>query len=452
LLGTLEDFVRDPLRQPLRLRETYGDVIRQRLGPFLAHTLLHPDDIKHVLQDNAANYCRGKFYDKFKPFFGHGLLTMDGKEWLLHRRLAQPYFHRRAVAAMAGTMTECIDAMLQRWAASAALGGPVDVIPEMMRLTLSVLGRIVFRVDLGDEAGAVGPAVRFGLEAIMPQGTLNDLLPLWLPTPHGRRVRRAQRTLRRIMDRVIEEHRRGEHGDDDLVSMLLAARDEETGQGLSHTQVRDELMTIFLAGHETTGTGLAWTLYELARHPAAWRRAAAEVAQVVGGGRPEVADLPRLPYTRMVVDEALRLHPPIWTFPRDAIGDDEIAGYHVPARSTIFLSPYSTHRHPAFWEDPETFDPQRFTPERAAGRPRYAYFPFGGGQRQCIGNHMALMQMQLAVAMIVQRYRLDVVPGHSVECGALLSLRPLGGIPLTITALGPGETRPAVPASTTPGG
>jgi cytochrome P450 len=219
----------------------------------------------------------------------------------------------------------------------------------------------------------------------------------------------------------------------DLVGMLLAAQDAGTGERMTDRQVRDEVMTIFLAGHETTSVALTWTFYLLSQHPAVAAKLRSELDAVLGGRAPTVDDLANLPYNRMVIDEALRLYPPAWVLSRTPLADDVIGGYRIPKGSNVFLSPYVTHRHPAFWDDPERFDPERFTPERAAGRPRFAYFPFGGGPRQCIGNNFALLEAQLLLATIFQRYRLELWPEHQVGLLPLITLRPKGGLPIGLS-------------------
>jgi cytochrome P450 len=258
-------------------------------------------------------------------------------------------------------------------------------------------------------------------------GSMAQLLPSWMPIPYNQRVKRDRAALHQLMDRIIAAHQDGSRPGD-LVSLLLAARDPDSGRPLTHTEIRDELMTIFLAGHETTGTGLSWMLYAMSKHPHVREQLEAEVDAVLGGRTPGLDDLARMPYSRMVVQEALRMYPPIWLYPRDAMADDEVGGFHIPQGSSVFLTPYVTHRHPAFWDNPEAFDPERFTSEQVASRPRFAYFPFGGGQRQCIGNNMALLQMQLLLVMMAQRFRLQVVSGHPVEYAFLVSLRPVHGI------------------------
>jgi cytochrome P450 len=300
----------------------------------------------------------------------------------------------------------------------------------MMHLSLQILSKIMFSMDLGDELERVAPAVRFSLTAMIFTGSMAQLLPEWLPIPYNLRVKRHRDTLHQLMDKIIETHRSGETRED-LVSLLLSAQDPQSGKALSETEIRDELMTIFLAGHETTGTGLSWMLYMLSKNPAVRTKLEHEIGEVLGGRTPTLGDLTQMPYSRMVVEESLRMYPPIWLYPRQAVQDDEIGGYHIPAGSSVFLTPYVTHRHPAYWEKPDEFDPERFTPDKVAARPRFAYFPFGGGQRQCIGNHMAMMQLQTVLIMITQRYRLEPLPEHPVSHAFLVSLRPVNGIQMT---------------------
>jgi cytochrome P450 len=428
VMGNLDAFKRGPVQMILDLHRQYGDVVRNRLGPYLTHALIHPDQIEYVLKDNAGNYIRGQFYDRFKLFFGEGLLTTDGDHWLRHRRIAQPLFHRRRIDAMATAMADCADEMLRRWDARPDDGQPFDILPEMMRVSIAVLSRVMFNVDLGDSAGKIAGPVELAIRAMMPQTEPGKMLPLWVPTGFNRKIAKARRTLDQVVRNVIEERRAKNLEQDDLITMFLGARDEQTGEGLPTKEIHDEVMTILLAGHETTGTGLAWSLYSLSRHPAVRRRLKAELDAVLGDRPPTLADLPNLPYLKQVVEEVLRMYPPIWGYTRDAVGDDEVGGYHIPAGSTVFLSPYATHRHRAFWDNPEAFDPDRFAPEQAAKRPRFAYFPFGGGQRQCIGINMAILQTQIIVAMVTQRYELEAIPGHPVEYGRVVSLRPIRGI------------------------
>jgi cytochrome P450 len=429
VMGNLPAFREDAIKMLMDLQREYGDVARQRLGPYLVHSVTHPEGVRHVLQGNYKNYSRGKFYENFKLFFGDGLLTTDGEYWLRHRRMAQPLFHRKVVDQCTDTATAAIAAMLDRWESERE---PVELVGEMMHVSLSILGRVVFNMDFSGYAHVITPAVLVGLKTMMPQGNLNDFLPRWVPTPYNRRLSGAQNTLRDVMHKVIREHEVGGDGTIDLITLLQSAKDTETGRALTDQELHDEVMTIFMAGHETTGNGMAWTLYAVAEHPKVRERLEAEVDEVLGGRPPTLEDLANLPYTKMVVDESLRVYPPIWGYTRDPIADDEIDGYHIPAGSTIFLSPYVTQRHPDVWDDPERFDPERFAPGRVESYPPFSYFPFGGGSRKCIGFHLALLQMQLVTAMVAQRFRVETVPGHPVEYGRMVALRPAHGIRATL--------------------
>ena len=434
LLGRLSRFQRDPLRMLLELQREYGGLVRFRLGPYLVHQVTDPEAIRAVLHDRDADYRRGRFYARFRLFFGRGMLTTDRESWRRRRRESQPFFHPPRLDASAPVITERTAAMLDRWRALAERGEAFDIVPALMGLSLDVLGRMLLGMELSEDMGRIGPAVRFSLKAMIMTGEIDQMLPRWLPTRYNRTLRRSKRVLDETIDHVVGEHRNGRCPAPDLVSTLLAARDPETGEPWTDREVHDELMTIFLAGHETTGCGLAWTLYAIAEHPEVRARLEEELARVLGDRAPEARDLPRLPYLCRVVDESLRRYPPIWLFPRDANVDGVLGGCHVPADTSILLTPYASHHNPGYWDDPEAFDPDRFLPDRSAGRPHYAYLPFGGGRRKCIGYHLALLELRLIVAMVVQRFRLRVVPEQSVVCGPLVSLRPLHGIRVTLEA------------------
>jgi cytochrome P450 len=431
LLGNAGALQRDPLGFGLTMTHQYGDVVRMRFFAWPAYLVNHPEGVKHILQVNQLNYNKDLYpYKALKPLLGRGLVTNDGEGWLHQRHLMQPAFHRKRLTAFGTLMTGATVAMLDRWEDLADRNQPLDVAAEMLRLALCIAGKALFSIDLSDETRTIGQAVT----------TVNKLLtaylstpfpPLNVPTPRNRRLQVAYRTLDQVVHGIITQRRQQITDPGDLLSMLLAARDEETGQGMDDQQVRDEVITLLLAGHETVSTALTWTWYLLSHYPDVERRLHTELETVLGGQRPAVDHLAKLSYTRMVLEEALRLYPPAWVFGRKAIADDEIGGYFIPAKSMIVLSPYLTHRHPAFWENPELFDPERFTPERSAGRPHYTYFPFGGGPRMCIGSTFALMEMQLILATVAQRYQLHLVPGHPVEPEALLSLRPRYGLRMT---------------------
>ncbi len=431
-IDSLQDGTRTAWSFPVWMAQHYGDIVRIRLLFWPAYLVNHPDGVKHVLQENQQNYHKDLYpYKILKPLLGQGLVTNDGESWLQQRHLMQPAFHRKRLAAFSTLMTDATVSMLDQWQRFAERDQPLDVAAEMLHLTLRIAGQALFNIDLSDESHTVGQAV----------ATVNKLLseylsapfpPLSIPTPRSRRLQAARRTLDQVVHDIIVQ-RRQQHADTgDLLSMLLLTCDEATDQGMNERQVRDEVMTLLIAGHETVATALIWSWYLLSQHPEVERRLHSELDEVLSGHLPTVDHLNRLSYTRMVIEEVLRLYPPAWVFGRKAIADDEIGGYFIPASSMIVLSPYITHRHPAFWKHPEAFDPERFAPVQAAGRPHYAYFPFGGGPRICIGNNFALMEMQLVLATLSQHYQLRLVPGHPVEPEALLSLRPRAGLPMTL--------------------
>jgi cytochrome P450 len=428
-LGFFIEARRDPFGYPAALAAEFGDVVRIP-GPFRGHILFHPDHVKHVLQDNNRNYVKGKLIAKAKPLLGEGLFTSEGDFWRRQRRLAQPAFHRQRIESFATTMTDATSRALDRW--QSARQAPLDLMAAMSDLTLGIVGRTLFSIDLAGDTNEVGRAMLVALEHLTHLVTHPFALPLALPTPRNLRFRRARRDLDRVVFDIIAQRRRTGADAPDFLSMLLQASDADTGERMSDRQLRDEVMTFVLAGHETTAVTLAWTWHLLADHPDVESRVRAEVAAALGSRVPTIADLPQLRFTRQVIDETLRLFPPVSGIGRQAINTDEVGGFEIPANSIIFLSPYVTHRHRDWWDNPDQFDPDRFTPERSASRHRFAYFPFSGGPRLCIGNEFALMEAQLILAMIVQRYRLTRVPGHTPQPELRVTMRPRNGVLMTL--------------------
>ena len=438
LVGALPGFRRDALATLLNATREHGDAVRIDLGPQRFTLLSHPDHVRHVLQHNPGNYAKG--YDKLRALLGNGLVLNEGESWLRQRRLMQPAFHRRRIARFAEVVTAETEEMLGRWDARSPGGQSLDVAREMTRLAQGIIVKTMFGSDVGPEGDEIAKAFDVALSGI----NLRFLLPLWfgrLPVPANRRFERALATLDSTVHRIVQERRReARDGTDDLLSMLMEARDEESGEAMSDRQLRDEVMTVYLAGHETTAMALSWLWYLLSKNPESARKVREEVADVAGHGALGVEHLPRLSYTRMVVDETLRLYPSAWLLSRKAIEDDRIGPYLIPAGTTLFLSPFVTHRRPDLWENPEGFDPERFAPGRDDGGPRYAYFPFGGGPRLCIGNNFALMEATLIVASVARRYRLDLVPGREVKVRERGSLVPHPGMPMVPRAVTNGQS------------
>jgi cytochrome P450 len=341
---------------------------------------------------------------------------------------------------LAGVMADAARDAASEWQTIASNGEPVDVAQEMMRLTRTIVLRALLGADLGPFTAGVDQAwtiinERVG-ESFWSLG-LTDRLP----TPKYRRFRAAQAVLRGAVDHAISQRRRSQTDSADLLSLLLSARDEETGEAMTDEQLRVEVTTFLLAGQETTSLALTWTWYLLSQHPDAQRRLEEEIDVVLDGRSPEYDDLASLPYTRMVIDEAMRLYPPAWGFSRQALADDELGGFRLPRGWLAFIVPYVLHRLPGVWADPEAFDPDRFLPEATAARPKFVYLPFGAGPRQCIGSHFALIEAQLVMATLAQRYRLRLVPGHRVEPWPLITLRPRFGMPMTIERRTPSHPR-----------
>ena len=422
---------RNPTAVFMSAARRFGDVVYFKIGPRRGYLITNPADVRHVLQDNARNYHKSPLYDKLRVSLGNGLLTSEDEFWLRQRRIAQPAFHRQRIAALASVMAEAARDAAAQWQAIASGGRPVDVAEEMMRLTRTVVLRALLGADLGPFAAKVDHAW-----TIINQHIGESFWSLGftdrLPTSKYRRFQAARAVLRAAVDHVISQRRRSPSDSADLLSMLLSARDEETGEAMTDEQLRVEVTTFLLAGQETTSLALTWTWYLLSQHPGAQRRLEEEIDAVLNGRPPEYADLVNLPYTRMVIDEAMRLYPPAWGFSRQALADDELGGFHLPRGWLAFVIPYVLHRLPAFWQDPEAFDPERFLPERSADRPKFVYLPFGAGPRQCIGNQFALIETQLIVATLAQRYRLHLVPRHRVEPWPLITLRPRFGMPMII--------------------
>ena len=434
VVGNLPELARDPIAFFLDTRRTYGDIFRYRFGPRTVYFVAHPDAVKHVLQDNYTNYRKHTAYDKIRPLVGEGLLTSEGESWLKNRRLAQPVFHRQRIGTFAEMMTEETLLMMERWRRFEPQE-PFDLLPEMMRLTLTVVGRSLFSKDIGGEADKIGAALTFALHHANTRSLqLVDLSKL--PIPNNVRFNRAVGVLDDLVYSLVAERRASGKDEGDLLSMLLHAQDADTGESMSDRQLRDEVMTLFLAGHETTANALSWIFYLLSKHTLVTQKLFNEVDAVLGRRTATLEDTPNLTYTRQVIDEGLRLYPPAWIIGRQTLQDDRVGGAFIPAGSDVTISPLVTQRHPLFWSNPEGFDPGRFTPERSKQRHRFAYFPFGGGPRVCIGNNFALLEMTLTLATVLQRYELHLASGYPVETHPGITLRPKEGVFMTLKRRG----------------
>lgn len=442
LIGNSRALLKDNLGFVMKMAREYGDVVHYRMGPMPVYQVNHPEGVKRILQDNNRNYSKDTFDLPFvNMLLGNGLVTSQGDTWLRQRRLMQPVFHHRYVTALVEQMADATAGMLDRWQQNEGSGRPLDIAEEMMSLTLDIVNQALFTSTVSDETEAIRQAMAFLAEDLAFRFQLPFYPPPFVPTLRNIRFKRALATLDRTIQGIIDGRRAllatadlEEDEPQDLLSLLMAARDEETGEGMDDRQLRDEVITMFIAGHETTALALSWAWYLLSAHPDVERKLHEELASELNGRAPTAADLPNLIYTRMVIDETVRLYPPAWISNRQSVNEDVICGYHIPAGSFVAFSPYVTHRDPDLWTDPERFDPERFANGQEKSRPRYAYFPFGGGPRQCIGKGFALVEAQLILATVAQRYRLRLAPGHEVQPQALMTLRPKGGMPMVLEA------------------
>ncbi|HST08056.1 MAG TPA: cytochrome P450 [Gemmatimonadaceae bacterium] len=425
---TMLQFARRRLPFLVESARKYGDIVLFRVGNERVYLFNHPDLIRDVLVTNQKNFTKSRALVRAKRVLGEGLLTSEGDFHLRQRRLAQPAFHRDRIAGYARSMVDYAERVRSRWSS----GESLDVREEMMRLTLAIVGKTLFSADVEREAGQIGEALNTTFAAfnigILPFSELLEKLPL----PYIKRFEAARVRLDETIYRIIDERRATGEDSGDLLSMLLLAQDTEgDGGGMTDTQVRDEAMTIFLAGHETTANALSWTWYLLSLNPEAEVRFHREV-DALGDRLPAPADMPRLSYTRMILAESMRLYPPAWAVGRRAINEFEAGGYRIPARSMVVMSQYITHRDSRFYPDPERFDPDRWLPELSSSRPKFSYFPFGGGTRICIGEQFAWMEGVLLLATIAQKWSLRYTGTAAPEIEPRITLRPRGSLPMRI--------------------
>lgn len=409
----------------------HGDTFRLRFGTRSITVIVHPDDVERVLVSERDNFFKGPSYDPFRLLVGDGLVTSEGELWRGRRRIAQPAFNKGSVAALAGKMTRATATMLDAWAPRLQVGVEFDIYEELLALTMWIIGDTLFGLDLRGTIDRSAEAFSVALDELSRRGNEMVRLPLSWPTPGNRRLQRALATLDRTVHGIVAQRRASDERPDDLLSALLAGHDER-GQPLDDQALRDEVITFFLAGHETTALLLSWTWYMLMTRPDIQEALHAEVDAVLGGRTPTAEDVARLPYTRMVLQEALRLYVPTWSGARDVGATTRLGRYVVDPGEIVIYLPYFTHRHPEFWDDPEVVRPERFTPEASANRHKFAYVPFSAGPRMCIGNHFSLMEGALILAMISQRYRFSLSPRARIEPQFQITMRPRHGVRLRV--------------------
>ena len=423
----------EPLAYVDELWRQYGDLIRLPVMPgFNIVIAIHPAAMEHVLSTHVERYGKADFFlDAMGAVQGKGLFTSEGDFWRSHRRLMQPAFQQQQIVRLHGVMLSCVQDLIRELEETE--GEVIDIAEKMTSLTLKIVSLGLFSVDVSDESDRLRSALLSAIRYVYSRVTSPLAAPLWVPTRQNREFRAAKRAIDEFVLKIIRSRRENLGEQVDLLSMLLSAEDEETGEGLSDVELLNEVITLINAGHETSATALAWTWQLLGTHPEAMARMYSEVDSVLQGGEPSLEKLPQLQYARRVFDESLRLCPPgMGLAPRVAGEDDEIQGYFIPKGSIVNLSTYYTLRHPEFWENPEMFDPDRFLPERAAGRPKHTYIPWGAGPHVCIGKNFALMEVMMVLSAIAQRFEVELVSKQPVEIDPRFTLRPKDGVKVVL--------------------
>ena len=418
-IKSLIDFYRDPIRLFAELQQQYGDIVRLEGVGYCAHLVTQPEHIKHVLQDNAKNYHLSGIFDQTMPVVGKGLTTNNGPSWLRQRRMVQVAFQHKYISEYADTIISVTEEGLQRWCEQIKRDQPFNIDTEILKINLQILGRLLFSVDFKSDDPLLNAL------AIVRKATIENARAI-IRFPYNQKFKNAVQLLDEYAYNQIAQ-RKNENLHVDILSILMEATDEK-GNKMTNIELHDEIMTLFFAAYEDVANALAWTWYLLTQHPNIESKLQAEINNTIGDRLPIAGDLFQLPYLSMLVDEVLRLYPTTWSLLRDAVNDDEIGSFHIPAKSMIILDLHLTHRLPQYWTDPERFDPEHFSPEQSKGRSRFAYFPFGGGPRQCIGNELALMEIKLILIRMIQLYRFTLSSKIPVKMNALSSLQPRGGV------------------------
>ena len=428
----------DPLERWTAMRSQHGDVARYRFGFDDMYFISSAEGVRRVLQENVANYTKDHpSYRMIQRLVGNGLLTSEGSFWLRQRRLAQPAFHRERLAAMGARMTAAAVDLARRWEAATGAAAQVSMVHEMSRLTLRIVGEALFGTGLATESAVLSAAWDVLNVQLVERYSRKRLIPAILPTRYDRTFREARRTVFRTVEGIIVHRRTQPLDGSDLLSMLMAARDEESGEQMTDAQLRDEVVTMLLAGHETTALTLSWSWALLDRNPGAGVALREELSRVLGGRPPTVEDLPGLRFTRAVVEEAMRLYPPVYILFRRVLADDVVCGCRVRRGGAVVLTPLILHRNPSYWPQPEAFLPERWLDADAEKqRPRFSYLPFSGGPRQCIGNSFAMMEAVLVLATLAQQFEPQLAEGYTLAPEYLVTLRPAGGLPMRLRPAG----------------
>ncbi|MFC9897770.1 cytochrome P450 [Nocardia sp. NPDC127579] len=424
--------LRDPFRLLMDVTARHDGLVRLGRGPLGVYIVSHPDYIRRILVTHSGNYIKGPLMKPFRTALGNGLVTSEGELWKRQRRLMQPAFHVRQLQLMESVIVAAVDRAVDRWAAAAETGRPVDFLDDCIELNVEIVLGALFSTSIDPARAQRLRELTSEVFAGLASKVWTFFLPSWFPLPGVIRYRRAVAALDAEVHALIAERRAAESTPEDLLGLLLDTVDAETGAHMSDQQLRDEIFTLFMSGYETTATGLTWAAYELARHPEIAAKLAAELDGATARPRPTFAELRSLEYGKRVIDEVLRLHPPFPIWFRSTVAADDLGPYHLPANAKIVLNPHMTHRDPAYWSDPETFDPDRFTVGRFGTEQRHAYYPFGKGSRMCIGERMSQTITQVALSAFTGTFEFSVAPGFEVVPQYVVTCQPKGGLPLIL--------------------
>jgi cytochrome P450 len=435
LLGSLVELQRDRLGFLRNMALRHGAVVRYRIAHLTIYQVNHPDGVLRILQTNSHNYSKEvSGFKALKLVLGNGLITSEGEYWRSQRRVIQPIFHHHHMEISGDLIALAVLEMMDHWQENLLNDQILDMATELRRLTINIIATFLFGSELGNDREALVNAVSTLAENLF-RFAQPFHPPLAIPTSHNRKIASALANINAIVYKAINKERRQGTHNRSLLSIMVSARNEKTGEGMNDTQLRDEIVSLFSAGSGTTANTLIWAIYFLSQYPEIAYRLRFELEQVLGERRPTVADLPNLSYTRHIIEETLRFYPPVWVTARRVVAQDEICGFDIPARAVVVVSPYVMHHDPVYWSNSERFDPDRFMPEQTRGRPHYVYFPFGGGPHLCLGKALAMMETQLVLATITQCYRFELIPDYSMQLQTLGGLRPQHGLPMAVYSL-----------------
>ncbi len=426
---------KNPLNFLIEKDKAYPGILHWKFLHLDVVQLTDPKLVRFVLQTNQKYYVKSTMYNQLKLLLGQGLVTSEGKLWKSQRKMIQPSFHKQHINNLFDEMLSCTNELIMDWKEAAQKGGKIDFADEMMKITLQIIGKTMLSADFRTEAKSVGVTLTYLLKALEKRVLRGVNFPIWVPTAANLEFKRKRKVLDDIVYKVIGDRRERGHAKGDLLDMLMESRYEDTGEAMPDNLLRDELMTVFLAGHETTATALTWTFYLLSKHPDVYQKLKKEVKEVVGDGELTFQHLHQLKYTKACLNESMRLFPPVWVIGRGATEDNMVGDYFIKKGTTVLMSPYIVHRHPDYWKNPEVFEPERWETEEVKEMDKYAYFPFAAGPRMCIGNNFALLEADIILTKVIQQFDFKYLGESEPVMDPTLTLRVKEGMPMQIRSL-----------------